>query len=745
MKEEHKNVENNQKDKIKLSDFFDENAESNHYDKLCQKIIYKEKTICNLKNTIHDLELFSSKESVFEKIDNTSTLLGRTKLKELISNPLTDINELNQRQSKIKFIIENDALKTELIAHLNELKKHEKNTLWVLKDECKNEQKILDMVYFNKKYFDFLNENENVLLFYNYFTIIFTPIYGILTPLLFLIIPYLYLRFFANVQFDLQTYYRILKTSLGFSNGTNLFGHTAPYWSKYVSLLMSIFMYLHNLYHNILISINTNKIINELHNKLISVSKFLHSSYQIYSKTKDVFKFNNNIREYYKDLQDETFKISPNIWSNKGKILFNYRNIKKTKIILNDLLNYVSMTDCYVSIATLFNINSENRSIYTLTKFSNAEKPYIDAQSFWHPYLDPKNVITNDIIIGNKNPNNFLITGPNAGGKSTLIKSLTLCILLSQTLCISPAENLILTPFKLVNTYLNIPDCKGKESLFEAEMHRARDHINDLKLLNKKDFAFVVMDEIFSSTNPQEGVSGAYAIGETLSKFENSICGITTHFTYLTKLENTQKYVNYKIPITRDKENNIIYPYKLYKGKSEQFIALELLKVKGFDNELVNNAMNLCKKLEQNENLMKNKVTEESNIKLNTELNIESNIKEESKQEEIKEELNDEELNQEIKEESKEEKKEELLKEDLKEESKEDLKEESKEDLKEESKEESKENLKEESKEDLKEESKEESKENLKEEKLEEQQLKNKMIKKQIKEKFLKQEMLKIN
>ena len=39
MKEEHKNVENNQKDKIKLSDFFDENAESNHYEKLCQKMM----------------------------------------------------------------------------------------------------------------------------------------------------------------------------------------------------------------------------------------------------------------------------------------------------------------------------------------------------------------------------------------------------------------------------------------------------------------------------------------------------------------------------------------------------------------------------------------------------------------------------------------------------------------------------------------------------------------------------------
>ena len=73
----------------------------------------------------------------------------------------------------------------------------------------------------------------------------------------------------------------------------------------------------------------------------------------------------------------------------------------------------------------------------------------------------------------------------------------------------------------LINTYLNIPDCKNKESLFEAEMHRSRDYLNKLKELGEQDFSFIVMDEIFSSTNPEEGISGAYAICNKLSDYKN--------------------------------------------------------------------------------------------------------------------------------------------------------------------------------------------------------------------------------
>ena len=58
--------------------------------------------------------------------------------------------------------------------------------------------------------------------------------------------------------------------------------------------------------------------------------------------------------------------------------------------------------------------------------------------------------------------------------------------------------------FKLINTYLNIPDTSGKESLFKQ--NDWAEHIKKLKLPHDQ-FSFFIMDEIFSSTNPKEGIS----------------------------------------------------------------------------------------------------------------------------------------------------------------------------------------------------------------------------------------------
>ena len=193
----------------------------------------------------------------------------------------------------------------------------------------------------------------------------------------------------------------------------------------------------------------------------------------------------------------------------------------------------------------------------------------------------------------------MVITGPNAGGKSTFIKSITINVLLSQTLGITAASEFRVTPFSLINTYLNIPDVKGKESLFEAEMHRAREHLLKLQNLASDKFSFLIMDEIFSSTNPEEGISGGYAICEMLGKYNNSISIITTHFTKLTKLEESSNFSCYKIPINRDENGEIVYTYKLEPGVSDQFIALELLGKKGFDRDIVNRAINLCQDIRE--------------------------------------------------------------------------------------------------------------------------------------------------
>lgn len=144
---------------------------------------------------------------------------------------------------------------------------------------------------------------------------------------------------------------------------------------------------------------------------------------------------------------------------------------------------------------------------------------------------------------------------------------------------------------------MNIPDCKGKESLFEAEMYRSKDNLDSLKKYTGK-LSAIFMDEIFNSTNPIEGISGAYAIAKNMVKHETTMTFITTHYIYLTKLASHQpeKFINMKMNVIHN-DNEIKYPYKILPGISRQYIALELLQLNGFDKDVVEDALAIKKKL----------------------------------------------------------------------------------------------------------------------------------------------------
>ena len=136
---------------------------------------------------------------------------------------------------------------------------------------------------------------------------------------------------------------------------------------------------------------------------------------------------------------------------------------------------------------------------FSFPKYLPSSNPVFNEEQLWHPFLDNSKVINNNIILGGSNKNNALITGPNAGGKSTFIKSIAISILLSQTIGITCCNNLSLTIFNNLETYLNIPDIKGKESLFEAEVNRSLEYINKLNKMEKYELSFIIMDEIFNS------------------------------------------------------------------------------------------------------------------------------------------------------------------------------------------------------------------------------------------------------
>ena len=172
-------------------------------------------------------------------------------------------------------------------------------------------------------------------------------------------------------------------------------------------------------------------------------------------------------------------------------------------------------------------------------------------------------------------------------------------IILSQTIGISSSKKFSLTPFKMIETYLHIPDSKGSTSLFEAEMLRSKEYIEKIKTLDSSDFSFIVLDEIFSSTNYIEGFSGAYSILKKIASFKNTLSITTTHYTDLQILEKDTKgkIVNYKFEVDYVENNKIQFNYLLKKGVSRQYIALDLLKENGFDDDVLEEALAMCKKI----------------------------------------------------------------------------------------------------------------------------------------------------
>ena len=238
------------------------------------------------------------------------------------------------------------------------------------------------------------------------------------------------------------------------------------------------------------------------------------------------------------------------------------------KILKNSivtLINDIYHLETLISIVKLRNHKDMCIPIYLK---SDVPKCYI--KNGYHPVLGNKSV-KNSLIM---NQNNIILTGPNAGGKSTYLKSIMANVILSQTLCLSFANTCALTPFYFINTQINIPDRNGKESLFQAEMNRTKNNIDNIEKYENDKLSFVIMDEIFSSINPLEGISGSYAICKKLLSYKNVLIIIATHYSLLTELEKETNFINYCVKVNDDYS----YDYKIKKGISNQSIALEMLK-----------------------------------------------------------------------------------------------------------------------------------------------------------------------
>ena len=621
--ESKKEHELNNEDRMQLiNKKIDDNFLLEIYENLIEKkeFIKKDNNVSVNDYVFNDIEFLqdhysNNEKSIFSKINFTKTKIGSLLLKKIFLNPIYDINQLKERQNIFKKI---RSIKDTIVPLLTQIKDLEEDLMWFWNNSnLKHIELMNDLIYFNYDiipFFNFnevLNNNEKALLITNIYKIIFSPLLTILTPLISLLLPLIFI-FYMNrktqINIPLSTIFKqYIKTIFGNDSMMIIFKNpTKAMVASIITKGIYLFMYFQNIYYSLQSSMNTNKIINILHEKINKINLYVKTT----EKIKDICNKNGieNINSYinYSTIENDIlfyknyfnfdiFNNIPSLFSNKGKILTTFKNFKNNKDNLVNLFHYTGIIDTICSIDLIL-LSSTNENPYCVTNFISRKTPIINVNNIWHPYLE-KNTVKNSINI----ENNILVTGPNAAGKSTFIKSIIINIILSQTIGISSSEKFEITPFNMIETYLHIPDTKGSSSLFEAEMFRSKDYIDKIKNMDIDKFSFIVLDEIFSSTNYVEGFSGAYSILKKISSFSNTLSITTTHYTDLEILEKETKgkIINYKFEVERNKDNEIIFNYKLKRGISNQYIALELLKKNGFDDDVIKTALDISKRIKE--------------------------------------------------------------------------------------------------------------------------------------------------
>ena len=149
------------------------------------------------------------------------------------------------------------------------------------------------------------------------------------------------------------------------------------------------------------------------------------------------------------------------------------------------------------------------------------------------PFVDIKNL--QDITIpkekripsfyrADKTSHHALLTGPNGGGKSSVLRALLQSILMAQTFGVAYCFEMKLRRFDWISSGLQLHDRPGKRSMFETEVSFAASILN-----KRKGLGFLFYDELFHSTNPPDAIRTAKIFLEKLWKKEGIASVVSTH------------------------------------------------------------------------------------------------------------------------------------------------------------------------------------------------------------------------
>ncbi|XP_061366489.1 DNA mismatch repair protein MSH7 [Gastrolobium bilobum] len=266
------------------------------------------------------------------------------------------------------------------------------------------------------------------------------------------------------------------------------------------------------------------------------------------------------------------------------------------------------------AVTSSFSCGTMSRPVIVPTSESTSKDsggPVLKMKGLWHPFALGESgclPVPNDIILGGNedgcHPRTLLLTGPNMGGKSTLLRATCLAVIMAQLGCYVPCENCALSIVDIIFTRLGATDrIMTGESTFFIECTETAS-----VLQNATQDSLVILDELGRGTSTFDGYAIAYAVFRHLIEKVNCRLLFATHYHPLTKEFASHPHVTIqhmacafksKSDSYSKRDQELVFLYRLASGACPESYGLQVALMAGIPEETVNIASSASQRMKK--------------------------------------------------------------------------------------------------------------------------------------------------
>lgn len=289
------------------------------------------------------------------------------------------------------------------------------------------------------------------------------------------------------------------------------------------------------------------------------------------NKVEEIQRLEDSIREHLEEFCSHIFKFfiqNKYIWS-------------KFIDIVKELDVLIAMSE--ISFKTGITMTRPNISLR-----GEGELPFIKMEGLVHPVLVDKvdHFVANDAYLGAEGiARCLLITGPNMGGKSTMLRQVALAVIMGQIGCYVAARECSFSLVDRIFTRLGATEriIIGK-STFQVEAEEALQFIKHGTI-----DSFGLIDELGRGTTHNEAVAYAQTYLEDITERMGCRCMFATHFHELLHMGMTNRALDfYNMDVDIDKEQEKIkFKYMFTRGVAQKSFALEVAEIASIPTDII--------------------------------------------------------------------------------------------------------------------------------------------------------------